>query len=227
MELIESDSTEKCNLLTELGINVNYAPVCDVSTNPEDYMYSRSIGLSAEETGDFVAKIVKNMQVNGVGSVLKHFPGYGSNSDTHTGMSIDNRTIEEFENYDLIPFKRGIEEGAQCILVSHNIITCMDDSMPSSLSINVHNYLRNNMNYQGVIITDDLAMDAIQEYVDPEKAAIYAVKAGNDMIVCTDYKKQIPNVLQAVKSGEISENTINESVRRILEWKMQLLGNNI
>ncbi len=219
-ELIISDTEEKCRLLKSLGINVNLAPVCDVSLNKNDYMYNRSFGISAEMTAEYIKNVVNVMVKNKMGSALKHFPGYGSNVDTHTGIAIDNRSIESFWKNDFIPFQAGIESGTGIVLVSHNIITALDAEHPASLSAEVHKLLREEMNFNGLIMTDALDMGAIKQYTNGEEAAVMAVIAGNDLICCTDYKTQYNAVLNAVKGGRISEERIDQSVLRILEYKL-------
>lgn len=221
MDLIISDTEEKCELLKSLGINVNFAPVCDISTNSKDYMYKRSFGKNAEKTAEYVENVVSTMKENKVASVLKHFPGYGNNVDTHTGISYDKREYNQFVSSDFIPFESGIEAGADIVLVSHNIVECMDEKYPASLSEKVHKILREELNFDGIIITDDLYMDAIKEFSNDE-AAILAVQAGNDLLCCTDFEVQIPAVINAVKDGKISEERINESVLRILNLKINL-----
>lgn len=221
MDLIISDTEEKCELLKSLGINVNFAPVCDISTNSKDYMYKRSFGKNAEKTAEYVENVVSTMKENKVASVLKHFPGYGNNVDTHTGISYDKREYNQFVSSDFIPFESGIEAGADIVLVSHNIVECMDEKYPASLSEKVHKILREELNFDGIIITDDLYMDAIKEFSNDE-AAILAVQAGNDLLCCTDFEIQIPAVIDAVKDGKISEERINESVLRILNLKINL-----
>lgn len=221
-ELIESDTEEKCDLLHSLGINLNFAPVADVSTNANDFMYYRSFGRSASETSQYVSLVVSTMKNNNMGSVLKHFPGYGNNADTHTGMAYDNRSLESFRSSDFLPFKAGIEAGASMVLVSHNVVGCMDGNYPASLSKPVHDILRNELGYTGVIITDDLVMNGIRDFTGDSEAAVLAVQAGNDLLCCTDFVTQIPAVIEAVRSGEISEERINESVRRILDLKLGL-----
>ena len=162
------------------------------------------------------------MQGENVGCVLKHFPGYGNNRDTHTGIAYDYRPYSVFESSDFLPFKAGIDVGAGAVLVSHNIVSCMDANMPASLSLNVHRILRERLNFKGVIMTDDLYMDAIKQFIDKNKAAVYAVLAGNDMLCCTDFEIQIPAVIEAVKNETISITMINEAVERILVWKMNI-----
>lgn len=221
-DLIKNDTIEKANLLLSIGINVNLAPVCDVSTNPGDFIYQRAFGKDAVQTSQYVSTVVKQMNACGIGSVLKHFPGYGNNADTHTGIAIDERSYATFEKSDFLPFEAGIDAGAGAILVSHNIVKSMDETYPASLSENVHNILRNQLSFRGVIITDDLSMDAIKNYTNDNEAAVQAVLAGNDLLIATDYNVQIPAVITAVKNGTITEERLNESVTRILIWKLNL-----
>lgn len=222
LERIAEDTKEKAELLLSLGINVNLAPVCDISQDTAAFMYARSFGGTAEETAAYVTTVVTIMEEAGLGSVLKHFPGYGDNADTHEGMVYDSRSYESYTENDFLPFLAGIEAGAGAILVSHNIVACMDADMPASLSERVHQILREELAFDGVILTDDLYMDAIQDFTGTEAAAVAAVLAGNDMLCCTDFEVQIPAVLEAVKDGRISEEQIDASVLRILKWKAEL-----
>ena len=221
-ELIQSDTIEKCSLLKAIGINVNLAPVCDVSEDSTAFIYDRTFGGNAEETSEYVKTVVTTMKENNVGSALKHFPGYGNNGDTHTAIITDTRDKSEFETKDFLPFKAGIAAGANMVLVAHNIVNSMDSEYPASLSPEVHRILREELGFDGVIVTDELSMDAITKYTDGKSAAVQAVKAGNDLLCCTDYKEQIAAVAEAVKNGEISEDAINQSVKRILKMKFEL-----
>ena len=220
MNAIISDSHEKSNLLKNLGINMNLAPVVDVPKTSNDFIYKRAFSTNVNEVKDFTNQIINAMKSDNITSVMKHFPGYGNNVDTHTGIAIDKRDYSNFENRDFIPFEEGIKNGAPAILVSHNIVECMDKSKPASLSENVHNILRNELGFSGIIMTDDLAMDAVKQYVENGDAATQAVLAGNDLIISSDFANQRNEVLQAVKDGTIEENTINNAVKRVLAWKM-------
>ena len=153
---------------------------------------------------------------------MKHFPGYGSNVDTHTGIATDTRPYTSFETADFLPFQAGIAAGAGGVLVSHNIVTCMDETLPASLSPAVHRVLRDTLGFNGVIMTDDLMMEAIKQYTGAQKAAVLAVRAGNDMVLATDFDVQIPAVLAAVEEGTIPMAQIDASVTRILLWKARL-----
>ena len=221
-ERIASDTDEKCALLKSVGINVNLAPVADVSEDPSSFIYDRTIGQNAEITSEYVRTVVGRMKANGMGSALKHFPGYGDNGDTHTDIITDTRPLGAFVSGDLLPFQAGIDEGTDIVLVSHNIVSCMDPDYPASLSPTVHALLRNTIGFDGVIMTDDLVMSAITEYTDGKSAAVQAVIAGNDLLCCSDYAVQVPAVIEAVKSGVISEERINESAKRIIQMKLDL-----
>ena len=205
-----------------IGINVNLAPVADVSEDPSSFIYDRTIGQNAEITSEYVRTVVGRMKANGMGSALKHFPGYGDNGDTHTDIITDTRPLGAFVSGDLLPFQAGIDEGTDIVLVSHNIVSCMDPDYPASLSPTVHALLRNTIGFDGVIMTDDLVMSAITEYTDGKSAAVQAVIAGNDLLCCSDYAVHVPAVIEAVKSGVISEERINESAKRIIQMKLDL-----
>ena len=208
--------------LKALGVNVNFAPVCDVSTDPGDFIYARSFGKDAQTTADYITRVVPVYEQAGVACVLKHFPGYGNNVDTHTGIAVDERTYESFETADFLPFSTGIAAGAPFVLVSHNIVNCMDDTLPASLSPKVHEVLRGTLGFDGLIVTDDLAMDAVKSYAQDGSAAVLALRAGNDMIVTTDYQEQIPQVIAAVERGELDEREIDAHVYRVLREKQAL-----
>lgn len=222
MEAAVGAEAEKSELLKSLGINVNMAPVCDITTDPTAFMYKRSLGQTPEITGYFIAETVHTMEESKIGSVLKHFPGYGNNVDTHVGIAIDNRTLEELEACDLLPFKAGIDAGCDAILVSHTFVNALDDVYPASLSPAVHGYIRENMGFDGVIVTDDLVMQAITDQYGAGEAAVMAVLAGNDLLCSTEYAVQYAAVLNAAQEGRISGERLDQAVLRILRWKSHL-----
>ena len=217
MEAVEKNAAEKSELLLSLGINMNLAPVADVSTDPDTFIYKRSFGQGYEETADFIARTVTVMENVGLHSVLKHFPGYGEVAgDTHEGSVYNEKSADDIRATDLVPFKAGIDAGASCVLVSHNTVTGLDSENPASLSPAVHDILRGELGFNGVIMTDDIAMGAV---ADVEDVYIKAVNAGNDLLITTDYETAYNEILSAVKSGEISIETINNAVERILKLK--------
>ncbi|MBR1936211.1 MAG: beta-hexosaminidase [Bacilli bacterium] len=218
-ELLEKMENEKLSLLKELGLNLNLAPVADISTNEDDFIYTRSFGKDANETSEFIKNMVEFANNNEINSCLKHFPGYGNNKDTHTGIAIDERSYESFLENDFKPFKAGIDANVPSILVSHNIINCLDSSKPASLSQNVIKELRDTLKFTGIIMTDDLAMSAVSSYVDENVAATLAINAGNDMIITSDFEKMYQEVLNAVNNNEITKETLDTAVTRIIAWK--------
>lgn len=220
LERIVQDAKEKSQLLKSIGLNMNLAPVADVSTSSSDFIYARSFGKGAEETATYIAKVIETMKEEKVVSSMKHFPGYGNNKDTHTGIAIDQRPYETFTSSDFLPFEAGIKIGAPTIMVSHNVVESMDKNYPASLSKEVHQILREDLNFSGIMITDDLAMDAVKQYAENKKAAVQAVKAGNDMLISSNFEEEKQQVLDAIATGEISEETINTAVRRILACKL-------
>lgn len=221
-DAVKQDAEEKADLLLSLGINVNLAPVCDMTSDEYGFMYDRSFSSDVDMENRFVRTVVETSKSKKLGTVLKHFPGYGNNSDTHTGIAYDDRDYSEFENTDFKPFYQGIESGADCILVSHNIVNCMDSEYPASLSQKVHDILRNDLRFDGVIMTDDLIMDAITDFTGDEAAAVTAAKCGNDLLCCSSVDTQYPAVLEAVQSGKIPKAQVDASVKRILKWKQNL-----
>ena len=221
MDKVLEDAEEKSDFLKKLGINVNLAPVCDISNDSDNFIYDRSIGLDPQKTAEYVVRVQNEMKKHGMGSIIKHFPGYGDNADTHTGESIDTRDLDYLSRNDLVPFAAAIENGCDAILVSHNIIDAIDKDNIATLSPAVHEFLRNEMDFKGVIVTDDMAMGAV-ENIDSGDAAVKAVLAGNDLIITSDLKTQYEAVLQALKSGEIGDNRLDESVCRVLLWKLKM-----
>lgn len=222
MDRIKKDAKEKSNLLKSIGINLNFAPVADISSNKNDFIYKRSFAKSPAETAEYVKSVVSVMNEAHMGSVLKHFPGYGNNKDTHTNLVRDKRPMAKFEKEDFIPFKAGIDAKATMVLVSHNIVEAMDKNAPASISPAVHKILREKLGFDGVIITDDLAMQGVKKFVGEKNAAVLALKAGADMLCSTDFINDIKAIKTAVANGEIKEAEINEHVLRVLRAKINL-----
>ncbi len=219
---IRREAKEKAELMKSLGLNYNLAPVCDYSTDPDSYISKRVLGISPQVTAEFVRIVTKKFAEVGVGTSLKHFPGYGGNSDTHKGMSSDSRPLSVFESEDLIPFIAGIEAGADSVMVSHNIVKCFDEEYPSSLSYPVHEYLRNKLGFNGVIITDSLTMSAIREFTGGKDPCTRALLCGNDMIITSKYEDGYKTLLENVTNGTVSLDILDSAVMRILKMKEKL-----
>ncbi len=213
--------------LSEYGINLDFAPVADIFSNPENTVIGdRSFGTDAATVAAMVPEMVKGMQEGGVKAVLKHFPGHGDTAeDSHEGFASSNKTMEELRSCELIPFQAGIDAGAEFVMMGHiSLPEVLEDSLPASLSKEiVTGLLREEMHFSGVIITDAMNMGAITRYYEPGEAAVLALEAGVDMILMPeDFRVAYEAVLEAVGSGRLSEERIDASVERILSAKQSL-----
>ena len=222
LDAVREDTLEKADFLLDLGVNFNYAPVCDMSNDPDCFIFKRTASGDPEQTAQFITTVVKAMNQKGIVGSLKHFPGYGDNVDTHTQIAHDDRDMDTFMTRDLAPFRAGIDAGAPVVMVAHNMVTCMDPDVPASLSPAVHKLLREDMGFEGLIMTDSLDMNAITLYTGDRASAVQAVLSGNDLLCCTSYEKQYPAVLEAVKDGTIPEQMIDNAVRRVLALKARI-----
>ena len=212
---IEEDTINKSKLLEELGLNLNLAPVVDISTNKDDYIYKRTLGEDEVLTSKYAKTVIEASKNYNVSYTLKHFPGYGNNIDTHYNSSLDTRTYEELVNKDLIPFEEGIKSGAEAILVSHNIVSALTND-PASLSIIIHNLLRKNLNFKGIVITDDISMKAVSENND---STLKALLAGNNLIITSNYQESYSEISKALQDNIIPEEYLDYLVLRNLAWK--------
>lgn len=221
MEAVLSDTKQKAELLKSVGINAGLFPVADLARNQSAFIYDRTIGQDAQTTASYVQQVVEELKKSKVGSTLKHFPGYGDNGDSHTAIIQDNRSLDELRQADFLPFQAGIDAGADSVLVSHNILSKID-TVPSSISPKITDLLRKELHFKGVIMTDDFDMAGIADFVSQDEAAFQVIVAGNDLILGSSYQTQIPYLLKKISSGELTEERIDESVRRILTWKYDL-----
>lgn len=217
-DLIEKDTIEKSKFLNSLGINVNLAPVVDVVTDKDAYMYKRSLGEDTEKTSEYAETVIKASKGEDVSYVLKHFPGYGNNTDTHVGSSVDTRTKEEIMEADIPPFRAGIKAMAEAVLVSHNVVQDIEKDVPASLSKNINDLLRNDLDFSGIIMTDDLDMVATKKE-DAVDIYVSAVKAGNDMLIVTDYDAAYDEIKAALEDNSLDPEVVDKAVLRILAWK--------
>lgn len=221
-EGIAADTKMKAEILSSYGIQLGLFPVADVATDPNAFIYDRTIGLDAKGTSTFVETVVRSLAGTGVASTLKHFPGYGNNRDSHVEIVRDTRSLTELQTNDFLPFEAGIKAGVDSVLVSHNIVTSLDDSRPASISPQVIQVIREAMNFDGVIMTDDMDMLGLADFISQEEAALAALQAGNDLILSSSYAVQIPVVIAAVESGDYAEEQLDASVYRILTLKGKL-----
>lgn len=209
--------------LTAMGFNVNFSPVADVLTNEANTVVKeRSFGSDPELVADMTTEVIKGLTEGGMLCAPKHFPGHGStDADTHNGFAASDRTLQELENCDLIPFRAAITAGAPMIMVGHMTMTELDDENPACMSGDiVTGLLREKLGYDGIIITDALNMGAIYENYTNAEAAVACIAAGCDMLLCVSNINSVVSALTtAVEEGVIKESAIDASVTRILTAK--------
>lgn len=212
--------------LCELGFTLDFAPDADVLTNPENTVIgNRSFGEDAEQVLRFASAYSDGLHAHGVLSTFKHFPGHGATeADTHDGYACTGKTYEELRQADLVPFAGAREAGIDCVMVSHIAVpNVTGNNTPCSLSYQmITEVLRGALQYDGIIVTDAMNMGAIVSQYDSDDAAVAAVKAGVDMILMPeDLQLAAEGVLAAVRSGVITEDRIDASVRRLIRVKLK------
>lgn len=215
------------NYMRNLNFNVDFAPVADIFSNPDNTVIGdRAFGNNPEIVSEMVPMLVKGLQSEGVLATLKHFPGHGDTAeDSHSGYASSYKNLTELEESEFLPFQAGIEENVAFVMAGHiSLPNVLNDSVPASLSYEmITEILRKKLHFGGIIITDALNMGAISENYSSGEAAIMAVEAGVDMLLMpADFHTAYEAVLNGVRDGKISEERIDESVVRILRAKRKM-----
>lgn len=213
--------------LSELGFNLDFAPDADVWSNPaNEIVRYRSFGTDPKRVSEMSMAVLDGLSSQGVCGVLKHFPGHGATEgDTHEGYAYTNKTWEELESCELIPFQTGIEQNVPMIMAAHiSLPNVTGDETPASLSHEiVTKRLREQMGYDGVVVTDAMNMGAVAENYEPAEAAVKALQAGVDLILMPeDFRAAYQGVMDAVEDGTLSKKRIDQSLRRILRLKLEM-----
>lgn len=213
--------------LKALGFNVDFAPVADVLTNPDNTVIgTRSFGSDPQTVADMVSAELQGLQSQGVYGVVKHFPGHGGTAgDSHEAAVTLDKGIEDLMAAELVPFERAVQDGVSFVMVGHiSVPSVVGDDTPASLSqMMVSSVLREQLGYDGIVITDALNMGAVTGNYSSDQAAVLAVNAGVDMLLMPqDYEAAYNGLLAAVQEGTISEERIDESVVRIVRVKLSL-----
>lgn len=210
--------------LVSCGFNTDLAPVADVWSNPENTVIGdRAYSDDFQQAAELVAAAVEGFHDGGVATAIKHFPGHGDTSaDSHEGAVYVERTLEELRQEELVPFQAGIDAGTDMVMVGHLIVSDVDDQpAPFSYAI-VTELLREEMGFDGVVITDGLQMKAMTDAYSSAEIALKAVKAGVDLLLCPeDLESAVDALTQAVEEGEITMARLDESVLRILTLKLE------
>ncbi|MBQ7576630.1 MAG: hypothetical protein IJT21_00005 [Synergistaceae bacterium] len=215
--------------LKNLGFNMNFAPVADVNTNPKNIIIGdRAFGNNPAFVAKNVSEYLDGLHAHNIAGSIKHFPGHGdTTNDTHSGKVTIYKTWPELLKNEIIPFKANLNKSDSMMTAHINLPNVTRDNLPATLSHElITGKLREELHYDGVIITDALMMRAIRDNYTSEEAAILAIEAGCDVLLMPyDYVAAFNGIINAVKSGRISESRINQSVRRILIMKERIQQN--
>ncbi len=211
--------------LSELGFSLDFAPVADVLTDPDNQVIGRrSYGTDPELVAELSMETAEGLEEAGVWAVLKHYPGHGATrEDSHDGYAYTDKTLEELLEAELIPFRRGIEEGIYFIMAAHiSVPSVTGDQVPCTLSpYMITDVLRGRMGYDGIVVTDAMNMGAIRQQYSSGEASVLAIQAGVDLILMpADFHSAFEGVLDALEAGTLTEERIDESVRRIDIWSI-------
>lgn len=208
------------------GMNLNFAPVLDINSNPNNPVIgNRSFGNKSSVVSDLGIKAMKGMQSEKIISVVKHFPGHGDTDvDSHLQLPKVNKDLQELNELELVPFKHAIKQGADAVMVAHILLPKLDPQHPSSMSdVIISDLLRKQLRYDGVVITDDMTMQAITDHYEIGEAAVKSVQAGCDVVLVGHEYENIISVIKALKTavqqGVITEQRLDESIKRILRVK--------
>lgn len=211
--------------LSELGFSLDFAPVADVLTEPDNQVIGRrSYGTDPELVAEFSIETAKGLEEAGVWPVLKHYPGHGATrEDSHDGYAYTGKTLEELLEAELVPFQRGIDEGIHFIMAAHiSVPSVTGDQVPCTLSpYMITDVLRETMGYDEIVVTDAMNMGAIRQQYSSGEASVLALQAGVDLLLMpADFHSAFEGVLDALETGILTEDRIDESVRRILRVKL-------
>lgn len=219
--------------LSSFGFNMDFAPVLDINSNPNNPVIgARSFGNDKDLISRLGVQTMKGINSENVIPVIKHFPGHGDTSvDSHLGLPIVEHPFSRLNNFELVPFKKAIENGADAVMIAHILLPKLDKENPSTLSKTIiTDILRENLKFDGVVITDDMTMGAITKNYNIGDAAVKSINAGSDLILVSHGIENINTVIDSIKSAVnnniISEDRINKSVYRILSLKEKYALNN-
>ncbi len=212
--------------LTALGFNMDMAPVADVNTNPQNPIIgNRTYSANQHIAGEMVVNVIKGMQEENLISVIKHFPGHGdTTTDTHKGTVVSPHNRERLDQIEFVPFKRGIDAGVDVIMTAHmNMPGISTTPLPATLNPEIiTGILREDLGFNGIVITDALDMGAIINNFSSGEAAVLGIKAGIDILLIPfNQKEAFISLLESVKTNSISKSRIDESVLRVLRLKQK------
>lgn len=228
-KLVYSASKIIAEELTAVGVNLNFSPVCDILTNPDNKVIGdRAFGEDEETVSKYVSSVIRGFQTNGLIACAKHFPGHGGTTkDSHFDLPLVKDSIESLQEREFQPFIKSIKARVEFVMMAHLRVDAIDEDLPTSLSPLAYKILRNDMRFTKVIITDDMQMGAIEKHYSPGDAAIMALNAGADMIQYRSFEQTVSvyqELKEAIRTRKIKNSEIAEKHARIQEIKKQYLS---
>lgn len=216
--------------LNACGINLSYSPCCDILTNEQNKVIgNRAFGDSSEDVSLYISAAIRGLQTNGLMSCAKHFPGHGSTSeDSHMDLPVVESEMNQLEERDILPFVKAIKSRVEFVMMGHLVVKAIDDKLPCSLSKSAHEYLRKNLKFNKIIISDDMQMKAITDNYSVADAVRLSLNAGTDILVYRDIedaKSALVEIKNQMKIKQIKNADVNEKLKRIYECKKKNLKN--
>lgn len=212
--------------LAACGVNVNFAPVCDILTNDENTVIGdRAYGRNADDVSKYISSVIRGFQTNGILACAKHFPGHGDTvKDSHYDLPLIKKSLQEIVDNEMVPFVKAIKSRTEFMMMAHLLVEELDPEYPCTLSPKAYEYLRKNLKYTKIIITDDMQMGAITKKYSYEDAALMAINAGADMLEYRDMDKAqiaLEALKEANKKRELKNEDVREKHNRIMDIKKQ------
>ncbi len=214
--------------LKAFGFNLNFAPVLDINSNPKNPVIGdRAFGNNPQVVSKLGVATMKGLQAGGVIPAVKHFPGHGDTAvDSHVGLPRVDHDLARLRRFELLPFREAIKNGAEAVMVAHILLPKIDPTYPASMSREIiTDLLKNELQFTGLVVTDDMTMGAITENYSVDQATVQSIQAGSDLVlVCHDYEKEaavLEAIKKAVDDGTIPVSRIEASVYKVLKLKQK------
>lgn len=223
-KLVYEVSTIMAQELKACGINLNLSPVCDILTNESNKVIGdRAFGTDHESVSKYVSSAIRGFQTEGIQACAKHFPGHGSTTkDSHFDLPYVTKSLEELKEQEIQPFIKAIKSRVEFVMMAHLVVDAFDKERPCTLSPAAHEYLRNELKFSRIIISDDMQMKAIADNYSFEEAAVLAINAGTDVIEYREMdnaRKALAGLKEALKTKELKNDVAKDRIQRILNSK--------
>lgn len=224
---VYSMAKEIGNEMKEIGVHINFAPVVDINNNPDNPIIgTRAFSADKKVVAKKAKAYMSGLHAAGIISCAKHFPGHGDTTvDSHKDLPVIEHSMQRLQSIELYPFKEIIKAGVPMVMIAHLSVPALDTDMPTSLSEKTITFLQKKLQFDGLVVTDGLGMDAITKKYGPGEAVLHALLAGNDLLICpVDVPKAVAAIERAVQDGRLSEAALDKHVEKILHMKRKLFA---